>query len=161
MEKLAKCIKHNESFNITEGMIYKLSTPKDDFKTEYTLHFGNNSNKVLSNFVLNLNHFVFLLDEDEIINVIKTALQVDDSKTLKYSDTSDNIKYCIKYKSDLLFLSIETKYGLPCVLKITISSNNLYYHETVVNNYVTLEGLKNSLNLVKFICEETKNENNQ
>ena len=156
MEKLVKCVKYNESFGIAEGLIYKLSTPKDDFKSEYTLHFGNNRNKVLSNFVLNLNHFVFLLDEDEILNEIKTSLNIDDSKILKYSDTSDNIKYCIKFRSDLLFLSIETKYGLPCVLKITISSNNLYYHETVVNNYVTIEGLKKSLDLIQFICEIPK-----
>ena len=41
-------------------------------------------------------------------------------------------------------------------IKITISSNNLYYHETVVNNYVTQEGLKNSFDLIQFICEIPK-----
>lgn len=151
MEKLVKCIHSNENFNIKEGDVYKV-TSNDNFNTYVLYH--NSKNKVsLSKFTVKLEHFSFLYNEEDAVNKIKEILNIDEKDILKYNDYTDSIKYCIRYEGDVLFINIDLKYNLPCLLKLNIVSLN-HKHESSIVNYITEDGIKSVCDFVKFICIE-------
>lgn len=157
MERLVKCIKSSKIVDtIVENGIYKITSNNIGFY-DYDIHFINGKTVHFDDTQLPLrSHFEFLNKKEEIINFIKKNLNIKDSNILEYSDTLYKYNYCIKYnKNWLVFLSIELKYSLPCILhtniKPTINANNNLTHS--INNSTTDSGLQSTCNLIKFICD--------
>ena len=150
VEKLAKCIMDNDKYNIYKDKIYKLTSVDGDFSSAYRLYMTYTYKK-LNNFDLNLHHFDFLLTDTEALDFIKNKLDISDSDILIYSDLSYDNKYCLKYKNKIIFLHIEFKYNLPCILHVDIDNH-------IIDNYLTKDGLTHTCNFIKFLFENSEGE---
>lgn len=147
MKTLGLCKIGNESYGTVEGKIYLL----DVFDTSYDLYMNNREKFIIKDNALNIKHFDLLHNDIEFMDKFKQKLYISDKNILSFSDFQYKYKYWVKFNSDIISIIIEEKYDLPCIIHISILSNDSIHEKININNYMTDDGIDNIINQVRFI----------
>ena len=111
-----------------------------------------------------LKDFIEILSVDDVLNVIKEQLNLQDNDIFKTRNCEENVSdenliYHIKYKNDLITLKIikDNRYFIYNKFHMKIRSDN-ETHQHSFSDVLTNDGIVYLCKFIKFVCTD-KNSN--